>query len=169
MTIETIETVASGAGASAHSPDDAVSLDIAAQPDVLWRMVSDIRNMGRWSPETFSTRWLRAATGPVPGARFRGWNKWHMFFWATNSVIEVAEPGREFAFSTVVWGKKRTRWAYMFEPLSDGTRVTETRTVFSNTWFRAFVQRWFMPGHKESFADGMATTLQRLKQAAEAT
>ena len=169
MTIESIETVAAGAGASAATPNDAVSLDIAAPPDVLWRLVSDIRNMGRWSPETFSTRWLRGATGPAPGARFRGWNKWHMFVWASNSEIEVADPGKEFSFSTVVWGKKRTRWAYMFEPLSAGTRVTETRTVLSNTWFRAFVQRSFMPGHKESFADGMATTLQRLKLAAEAT
>src|ERR1700694_3729821 len=129
MTIEPIETVASGAGASAHSPDDAVSLDIAAQPDVLWRMVSDIRNMGRCSPETFSTRWLRGATGPVPGARFPAWTKWYMFFWATNSVIEVAEPGREFAFSTVVWGKKRPRWAYMFEPLSDGAGAPRARTL----------------------------------------
>lgn len=169
MTIESLETVVAGAGAPAHHPNDAVSLDIAAPADVLWRMVSDIRNMGRWSPETFSTRWLRGATGPAPGARFRGWNKWRMFYWATNSEIDVAEPGREFAFSTVVWGKKRTRWAYVFEPLVDGTRVTETRTVFSNTWFRAFVQRWLMSGHKESFADGMATTLQRLKQAAEAS
>src|ERR1700730_18953969 len=109
MTIESIETVAAGAGASAATPNDAVSLDIAAPPDVLWRMVSDIRNMGRWSPETFSTRWLRGVRGPAPGARFRGWNKWHAFLWATNSEIEVAEAGREVAFSTVLSGRQRPR------------------------------------------------------------
>src|SRR5579864_4500385 len=130
-------------------------------------MVSDIRNMGRWSPETFRTRWLGGARKAAPGARFRGWNRWRFFYWATNSVVDVAEPGREFTFTTVVWGKRRTRWSYLFEAGGTGTRVTETRTVLSNTWFRTWVQRLFMPGHKQSFAQGMATTLQRIKAAAE--
>ena len=148
--------------------DDVVTLQIAAPPQQLWEMVSDIRNIGRWSPETFHTRWLGGATQPVAGARFRGWNKWRIFYWATNSVIEAADPGREFTFCTVVWGKKRTRWSYTFEPVSGGTRVTETRTALRNTWFRKYFQALFMPGHRESFKQGMATTLQRIKQAAEA-
>lgn len=62
---------------SAQTPNDAVVLDIAAPPARVWDLVSDVRNMGRWSPETFSTRWLRGAMLPEPGARFRGWNRWH--------------------------------------------------------------------------------------------
>jgi Polyketide cyclase / dehydrase and lipid transport len=149
-------------------PADVVSLDVAAPADRVWGLVSDIRNMGRWSPETFSTRWLRGARGPAPGARFRGWNRWRFFYWATNSVVDVADPGREFTFTTVVWGKRRTQWSYRFEGVNGGTRVTELRTPFSNTWFRRFFQGRFMPGHKESFAPAMLTTLQRIKAAAEA-
>jgi uncharacterized protein YndB with AHSA1/START domain len=149
------------------TPADEVSLEIAAPPERVWELVSDIRNMGRWSPETFHTHWLRGATGPVPGARFLGWNKWKILYWATRSVVEVADRGREFTFSTIVWGKKRTRWSYVFEPAGGGTRVTESRTVFSNTWWRAAVQKLAMPGHKESFAGAMRITLERIKAAAE--
>lgn len=149
------------------TPDDVATVEVAAPPAKLWDMVSDIRNMGRWSPETFRTRWLGGSRMAAPGARFRGWNRWHFFYWATNSVVDVAEPGREFTFTTLVWGKRRTRWSYRFEAVDTGTRVTETRTAFSNTWFRTWVQRLFMPGHKESFAQAMATTLQRIKAAAE--
>ncbi len=149
------------------APDDQVSLDVAAPPDAVWRMVSDIRNMGRWSPETFRTHWLGGARAPAVGARFIGWNRWRFVYWATRSVVEVSDPGREFTFCTVVWGRKRTRWSYRFEPAAGGTRITEERSVLSNTWLRVGFQRLFMPGHKESFATGMRTTLERIRAAAE--
>jgi uncharacterized protein YndB with AHSA1/START domain len=155
------------APSSVRAPDDSVSVDIAAPPEKVWALVSDIRNMGRWSPETFRARWLRGATAPAPGARFRGWNRWHLIYWATNSVVEVADPGREFSFTTVVWGKKRTNWAYTFQPAGGGTRVTEARTEYSNTWWRRLVGITIMPSHRESFRSAMQTTLERIKVEAE--
>jgi len=149
-------------------PNDTVSIDIAAPPKKLWQMVSDITNMPRWSPETYRTRWIRGATGPVPGARFKGSNRWHRLRWSTTVEVQVAEPGREFTFVTVMTGKQRTQWRYVFEEHDGGTRVTESRTVISREWLRATFQDWFMPGHVAGFKDGMLTTLQRLKQAAEA-
>lgn len=159
--------VASAPNRIARAPDDSVSIDIAAPPERVWALVSDIRNMGRWSPETFHTRWLRGANAPVPGARFRGWNRWHHIYWATNAVVEAAEPGREFSFTTVVWGKKRTNWAYRFEVAGSGTRVTEARTEYSNTWWRRLVQATVMRGHNETFHGAMLTTLERIKTVAE--
>lgn len=83
-------------------------------------------------------------------------------------MIEVADPGKEFTFTTVVWGKKRTQWSYRFEAVDGATRVTETRTAFSNTWWRRMVQYLLMRGHRESFEGAMRTTLERIKSAAEA-
>lgn len=150
------------------SPDDEVSLDVAAPPDKVWTLVSDVRNMGRWSPETFKAHWLPGSSGPVAGAKFIGYNRWRrIIVWSTRAVVDVADRGREFTFSTVVWGKRRTRWSYRFEAVDGGTRVTESRTPLSNTWFRNWFQAWFMRGHVESYSGAMLATLQRVKQAAE--
>jgi Polyketide cyclase / dehydrase and lipid transport len=150
------------------SPDDSVSLDIKAPPQRVYSLISDIRSMGRWSPETFRARWLRGSSGPQPGARFKGYNRWRgVIVWGTTAEVDVADPGREFTFTTVVWGARRTTWSYRFEAVDGGTRVTETRTELSNTWFRKWFQRWFMQGHAESYGPAMLTTLQRVKAAAE--
>jgi hypothetical protein len=152
-----------------RQPHDSVSLDISAPPELVWGLVSDIRNMGRWSPETFRARWLRGWSEPVPGAKFKGYNRWgRVIVWGTTAMVDVSLPGKEFTFTTLVWGGRRTTWSYLFEATENGTRVTETRTTLSNTWFRNWFQRWFMPGHAESYEAAMRATLERVKRAAEA-
>jgi uncharacterized protein YndB with AHSA1/START domain len=157
----------SPAPSSDGPPVDVVSLQIAASPERLWDLVSDVLNMSRWSPETFKARWIDGATGPTVGARFKGYNRWHAIVWSTTVEVEVADPGREFTFAVIMGGKRRTKWSYTFEPSGGGTLVTETRTPFSRTFVRGNFQRYFMRGHTEGFKDGMQTTLQRLKVAAE--
>jgi uncharacterized protein YndB with AHSA1/START domain len=51
---------------------DVVSVErtIAASPDALWKMVSDVTRMGEWSPENTGGEWLKGATGPAVGAKF---------------------------------------------------------------------------------------------------
>jgi uncharacterized protein YndB with AHSA1/START domain len=166
MAIDAADRV-SPAVSSDGPPVDVVSLQIAASPERLWELVSDVRNMSRWSPETFKARWIDGATGPTVGARFKGYNRWHAIVWSTTVEVEVADPGREFTFAVIMGGKRRTKWSYTFEPGDGGTLVTEARTPFSTPFFRRNVQRYLMRGHRESFKDGMQTTLQRLKVAAE--
>lgn len=147
--------------------DNAVSVEVAAPPEKIWALVSDITQMPRWSPETYRTRWIGGATHAVPGARFRGTNRWRVIRWTTTVEVEVADPGREFTFVTVVEGKKRTRWSYTLEPKDGGTLVTESRTRLSVAPVRGNIDRLFMRGHVESYTDAMRTTLERLKAAAE--
>lgn len=149
------------------TPDDVVSLQIGAPPDKVWGMVADITQMPRWSPETYRTRWVGGATSAVPGARFKGSNKWHFIRWTTTVEIEVADPGRELTFVTLLEGAKRTRWSYRFEPQDGGTLVTESRTRLSIAPIRGNVDRLLMRGHQESFKAGMRATLERIKAAAE--
>ena len=42
-----------------------VSVDVAASPDVVWGLVSDLARMGDWSPECTGVRWAGAAPGPT--------------------------------------------------------------------------------------------------------
>jgi hypothetical protein len=45
---------------------------MAASADTIWNLITDVRQIGRYSPETFEAEWLDGATGPALGARFRG-------------------------------------------------------------------------------------------------
>jgi uncharacterized protein YndB with AHSA1/START domain len=144
-----------------------VSLEIDAPPERVYDLVADITNMPRWSPETYKTRWIGGATRAIPGARFRGTNRWRFIRWTTTVEIEVADPGRELTFATVMEWAKRTRWSYRFEPKDGGTVVTESRTRLSVAPIRGNFDRLFMLGHQAAFADGMLTTLKRIKAAAE--
>lgn len=60
---------------SKRIPHDAVTVEIAAAPDKVYAMVSDITRMGEWSPECVSCRWAKGATGPAVGARFKATNR----------------------------------------------------------------------------------------------
>lgn len=99
---------------------------IAAAPEVLYDMVSDLPRMGEWSPENTGGLWVKGATGPTVGARFRGTNAHRERHWATTSIVEEAERGKAFAFLVAVGPIKISRWRYTFEPVDGGTEVTET-------------------------------------------
>ena len=48
---------------------------IAASPDEVWARVSNIERMGDLSPESAGGTWLKGATGPAVGAKFKGDNE----------------------------------------------------------------------------------------------
>ena len=150
-------------------PADVVSIRIDAAPDVLYDLVSDPANMGRLSPECTGGRWLDGATGPAVGARFKGSNKRGIIRWSTTSTVVAAEPGREFAFEV---GDSGIRWGYAFEPDGTGTVVTESRVASKPYPFIAKAFTTVLLGgverHTQELRDGMAATLARLKELAEA-
>ena len=49
-----------------------VMVAMAAPAQQIWDLVADVRNTGRFSPETFEAEWLEGAAGPAMGAKFRG-------------------------------------------------------------------------------------------------
>ena len=58
---------APGAGAPT---EDRAEIDIAAPPEAVWDLISDVTRMGDWSPECYRCTWLDGGTGPRAGARF---------------------------------------------------------------------------------------------------
>ncbi len=146
-----------------------VTVHMAAPPEKVWELVSDITNTGRFSPETFEAEWLDDATGPAVGARFRGHvrrNGRGPVYWTTCTVV-ACEPGREFAFAVGKPDKAINTWRYRFEPSGDGTDVTESFHLANNLGTRLY---WKVAGRARGRTNenGMRTTLERIKAVAEA-
>ncbi|MBI4220818.1 MAG: SRPBCC family protein [Chloroflexi bacterium] len=145
------------------------SVLINAPASLVYSMVSDITRMGEWSPECYRCRWIRGATGPKVGARFRGWNRFRWLKWARTSEVTAAEPGHRFGFRTIpnVVANDSFDWEYQFEPSDGGTRVAEKYVVLKPPpfWIRMATA---LAGRPDDMTEAMEETLARLKKAAEA-
>lgn len=147
---------------------------MAAPPDRVWALVSDVTRIGEFSPETFEAQWLDGATGPEPGARFRGHvrrNGRGPVYWTTCTVT-AAEPGREFAFSVAgLGGSTANTWRYSLEPApasegGSGTDVTESFAMPATLANRIY---WSLggPARLRTNLAGMRATLERIKAVVE--
>jgi hypothetical protein len=149
---------------------DSVTVHIAAPPERIWPLVSDVvANARRFAAETFDAEWLDGATGPAAGVRFRGHvrrNGWWPPYWSV-CQIDVCEPGREFAFTAMVGGQRVNTWRYRFEPTDGGTDVTESFELQDNPGLRLY---WALAGwsRRKTNVENMRTTLERIKAEAEA-
>jgi uncharacterized protein YndB with AHSA1/START domain len=103
-----------------------VGRGIAASPETVYDLVSDVTRMGAWSPETASCRWVGGATGPAVGARFVGSNRRGPLLWSTACRVTAADRGREFSFTVTLAGLPVSDWRYTFVEDGDGCRVVET-------------------------------------------
>ena len=152
---------------------DAASIDIAAPPDDVYALVSDITRMGEWSPECYRCTWTKGAAGPAVGARFKAKNKGGRGpSWFNTPEVTVAEPGREFAFNRSGPGIGSYTWRYVLEPTPSGTKLTESfdaeRPLGSfMTWM---TMKWTGSADRDAdLREGMLTTLSRVKDAAESS
>lgn len=148
---------------------DSVTVHMAAPPERIWELVSDITRIGRYSPETFDAEWLDGATGPVVGARFRGHVKRNgrgPTYWTTCTVL-ASEPSRTFAFGVGRRDKPLNTWSYRLEPAGDGTDVTESFQLADTAMLRMY---WRLLGwaRGRTNRDGMRATLTRIKAEVEA-
>ena len=84
--------------------------------------------MGDLSPESVGGKWLKGASGPAVGAKFKGENQNGKKQWSTTGTVVECEPGRVFAFDVTSGPVKVSRWVYRFEPTDGGCKVTETWT-----------------------------------------
>ena len=145
-----------------------VSREIGAPAEMVWAMVSDITRMGEWSPENESATWRGGASGPTPGAKFRGTNQNGKKKWNTEGVVVDADPGRRFSFRVTAVGLKVAEWSYAFEPTAAGCRVTETwvdqRGRIAKVLGNPVSGVADRAGHNKA---GMEQTLERLAAAAE--
>lgn len=150
---------------------DEVSIHVAAPPEAVYAVVSDVTRTPELSPEILRCAWLDGAAGPAVGARFEATNKAGRLRWRNRPVVIAAEPGAEFAFARTEPLAGTVEWRYRFVPDDGGTRVTEsyvvTRPITRLGWFGIGT----LAGCKDRRSDlrrGMEQTLQRLKEVVEA-
>ena len=144
---------------------DQVQTLIAATPEQVYDLVSDMPRIGEWSPECRRCEWIDGAVGPQVGARFHGHNRYGPVRWSLKGDVKVADRGREFSFTTTDRGREGTRWTYRIEPVGSMTQVTESYEVLYEPLY-VRVMDLFAPRRRRLRA-GMEQTLARVKAVAE--
>jgi hypothetical protein len=147
---------------------DSVTVHMAASPDAVWDLVSDVTRIGEFSPETFEARWTRGSTGPEEGAWFKGHVKRNGVgptYWTLCRVV-AADPGREFGFTVMAGDRPVNTWRYRIEKASDGVAVTESFELDANPALRLY---WTLLGWARGRTNrkGMRTTLERIRAVVE--
>jgi hypothetical protein len=102
-----------------------VSRVVAATPQKVYELVSDLPRMGEWSPENTGGTWIKGAIGPAVGAKFKGKNRKGAKRWSTIATVVIADPAKEFAFDVSAKGFPVARWGFRLAAEDGGTRVTE--------------------------------------------
>ncbi|MCM6777415.1 SRPBCC family protein [Nocardia sp. CDC159] len=141
-------------------------IDIAAPPERVWAVLSDLKRMPEFSPNTIR---MVALGKPRAGTWTINLNRDGRYYYPTTSRIVRFEPGRAFAFKMIENG---TIWSYTLEPIDGGTRVTERRDIPNGVRKPVRVLIDAALGGELAFEqnliDGMNTTLAKIKSAAEA-
>jgi Polyketide cyclase / dehydrase and lipid transport len=102
------------------------SIEINAAPSAVFALVTDLPNMGKYSPENTGGKWLDGATNAALGAKFRGSNTQGTKNWTTLSGVTTFSPDTNFVFRVTSFGMPVATWSYQLEATATGTKVTET-------------------------------------------
>jgi uncharacterized protein YndB with AHSA1/START domain len=142
---------------------------VAATPDRVWAVLTDLSRMPEWSPELLRMVPLKPG-GLRVGQWYLGVNRRKAVVWPTRNVVAALEPGRLLSWDTASSG---ARWIWELEPTSEGTRVVHRRPVPHRL---TLLSRAFAPlvlggsvEHADELEDGMRQTVARLKAAVEAS
>lgn len=147
----------------------AVTVTMTASAEQIWQVITDIRNIGRYSPETFEAEWLDGATGPTLGAKFRGHvrrNEIGPVYWTTCRVT-ACEPGREFGFEVLVGDRAVNNWHYRLTPAQGSTDVTESFHLNASPLVSLYSIFGGQLRRRRNLRD-MRKTLERIKAVVEA-
>jgi uncharacterized protein YndB with AHSA1/START domain len=144
-----------------------VTRDIAASPEKVWALVTDLPRMGEWSPENQGGSWSKGATGPAVGASFKGRNKNGKKSWGTTVTVNVCDEPSKFSFALMALGKNWCDWVYEIEATPTGCRVTHSwidhRSTFADKLGKVVSGVSNRASHNRA---NMEITLEKLAQAA---
>ena len=141
------------------------SVELAAPPEAVWELVSDVSRMSDWSPECRKIVVLGSPKQGV-GTKFIGLNRRGWAVWPTTSKVVRFEPGKAVAWRTRESG---ATWSYEIAPTASGTSLTGRRELPSYTIGTKLMAPIIggAGGHDQELAEGIRTTLERIKAAVE--
>ena len=98
---------------------------VDATPADVYRLVSDVSSISRWSPNASDVAFDEGA-GPEAGAWFSGRNRRDGKEWGTRSQVVRAEPGAAFVF--VVGGAENgiVEWSWTLHARGRGSVVEQS-------------------------------------------
>jgi carbon monoxide dehydrogenase subunit G len=147
---------------------DSVAVD--APPEAVYALIADVTRIGELSPVCKTAQWTDDAR-----THFTGTNVTPEREWTTHCRVDVAEPDREFTFTSRGIDNNRdlVQWSYTFAATGDGTEVTETWQVLPG--FIDQVRSHAPDADVAQFLDpmvsrtqqGIAATLANIKSVAE--
>ncbi len=110
----------------ADNPVAQVEVRVAARPEQVWALVTDINLPADYSTEFQGAEWTDDASGPSLGARFVG-NNQHPAIgaWQSTSVVVSYDPGRAFGWDVQGSGGVAASWRFEMEPDGEGTRLRQ--------------------------------------------
>lgn len=141
------------------------SIDIAAAPERVWAVVSDLERMPQWSPQCTRMKVLGSVREGAWTLNFNrdGWKRWP----TTSRVVRV-KPNREVAFRVI---ENRAIWSFQIEPTATGSTLIQRREVPNGTsWLSRTLIDLALGGGAEfdvRVEDGMHESLRKIKAAAE--
>ncbi len=142
------------------------TIDIDANPEQVWKIVSDLKRMGEWSPQC---KLMKVFGGDVRhGTTTLNINRKGLLVWPTRSKVIEFEPNKKIAFRVL---DNKTIWSYSLTPNGTGTTVEEKREAPSGTTaISSFLVKNVLGGSDQfdiELVDGMNKTLQRIKAETE--
>ncbi len=146
-----------------RNPPFSATIEMSADPQSVWEVISDLARMPEFSPELRKVYvWGR----PGLGAHLVGVNRRGAVVWPTTSTVVRWEPGRALAWRTRESG---ATWVYELEAVPAGTRVTSRRVLARRTLATALIGPLLggADGHEVELAEGLRTTLERMRRAIE--
>jgi hypothetical protein len=149
-------------------PSATGSVEIAAAPEAVYALITDLGAMTELAEETAVMRWQKGGIA-VPGAVFRGTNRNGWRRWTTKCLVTDADAGRRFAFDVSHTGVPISRWQYDIAASNGGCTVTESTWDRRPRWYKT--PAGFVTGvmnRAGANSEHIQATLQRLKARAEA-
>lgn len=112
----------------ADLPEIEVSADIAAAPESVWRLVSDINLPAQFQSEFRSAEWLDEGDIGV-GSRFVGRNERGKWKWETTSWIVDYKPESVFSWAVSDRDNPGATWTFRMTPSDEGTHLVFHRQL----------------------------------------
>jgi len=141
------------------------SVDVAASPESVWAVVSEVTRMPEWSPE-LRRLYVLGGTKRGVGTQLLGINRRGFAVWPTVSKVVRFEENRAVAWKTRESG---ATWTYELQPTEGGTRLTGRRDLDEFTPLTKLAAPVIggAVGHDHELAAGIAATLEKIQAAVE--
>jgi uncharacterized protein YndB with AHSA1/START domain len=110
----------------ADRPSATASIEIAAPPERVWPICTDLTRFGQWSPENRGGEWLDGAGAAALGHRFKGVQEHPgRGRWETVCEVTVHEEPKRFEWRLGDPDHPGAVWSFELRPSATGTTLVE--------------------------------------------